>query len=102
MEASTHSPAPNREPLSGIVERVTYHNLDNGYAVLRVQVRGHRDLLTVIGHAATVSPGEHLQASGQWEVHREHGPQFRAAFMRACRPIPSKAEVSGVRADKGH
>jgi exodeoxyribonuclease V alpha subunit len=86
MEVPSNSRTPDREPLSGIVERVTYHNPDNGYAVLRVKVRGHRDLVTVTGHAATVSPGEHLQASGRWEVHREHGQQFRAAFMRAVPP----------------
>jgi hypothetical protein len=46
---------PDREPLAGLVERVTYHNPDNGYCVLRVKVRGHRDLVTVLGHAATIS-----------------------------------------------
>jgi exodeoxyribonuclease V alpha subunit len=77
---------PNREPLSGIVERVTYHNPDNGNAVLRVKIPGRRDLVTVIGHAATVALGEHLQASGRWEDHREHGQQLRATFMRAVPP----------------
>ena len=46
---------PGREPLAGLVERVTYHNPDNGYCVLRVKVRGHRDLVTVLGHAASIS-----------------------------------------------
>ena len=49
---------PDREPLAGLVERVTYHNPDNGYCVLRVQVRGHRDLVTVLGHVASISAGE--------------------------------------------
>src|ERR671921_132794 len=75
---------PDREPLAGLVERVTYHNPDNGYCVLRVQVRGHRDLVTVLGHAASISPGEFVQASGKWEVHREHGQQFRAAFLKSA------------------
>ena len=77
---------PDREPLAGLVERVTYHNPDNGYCVLRVKVRGHRDLVTVLGHAASISAGEFVQASGKWEVHREHGQQFRAAFLRAAPP----------------
>jgi exodeoxyribonuclease V alpha subunit len=47
--------AADREPLAGLVERVTYHNPDNGYCVLRVKVRGHRDLVTVLGHAASIS-----------------------------------------------
>jgi hypothetical protein len=78
--------APDREPLAGLVERVTYHNPDNGYCVLRVTVRGHRDLVTVLGHAASISAGEFIQASGKWEVHREHGQQFRAAFLKSAPP----------------
>ena len=77
---------PDREPLAGLVERVTYHNPDNGYCVLRVKVRGHRDLVTVLGHAASISAGEFVQASGKWEVHREHGQQFRAAFLKSAPP----------------
>ncbi|MBF5095408.1 ATP-dependent RecD-like DNA helicase [Azospirillum sp. INR13] len=86
LSDSTRSAAEDREPLSGLVERVTYHNPENGYCVLRVKVRGHKDLVTLVGHAASVSPGEYIQASGRWEQHREHGPQFRAAFLRAAPP----------------
>jgi exodeoxyribonuclease V alpha subunit len=56
---------PDREPLAGLVERVTYHNPDNGYCVLRVKVRGHRDLVTVLGHAASISAGEFVQGDCQ-------------------------------------
>ena len=69
----------SREPLSGLVERVTFHSTETGFCVLRVKVRGHRDLVTVLGSAAEVHAGEHIQASGQWQQHREHGLQFRAS-----------------------
>ncbi|MGA7329041.1 MAG: hypothetical protein WBX25_32275 [Rhodomicrobium sp.] len=39
------------EVLAGPVERVTFHNEENGFCVLRVNARGHKDLVTVIGHA---------------------------------------------------
>jgi exodeoxyribonuclease V alpha subunit len=48
----------DREVLAGLVERVTYHNPENGFCVLRIKARGHRDLVTVVGHAATISAGE--------------------------------------------
>lgn len=64
----------------------TYDNPENEYAVLRGKVRGHRDLVTVLGHAASVQPGEWIHASGTWEVHREHGQQFRAAFLKTAQP----------------
>jgi hypothetical protein len=47
-----------REVLAGLVERVTFHNAENGFCVLRAKARGHRDLVTVVGHAATISAGE--------------------------------------------
>jgi ATP-dependent exoDNAse (exonuclease V) alpha subunit len=78
---------PEREPFSGLVERVTYHNADNGWAVLRVKARGHRDLVTVVGHVAAISPGEFIQASGRWTTHRDHGQQFAADFLKAAPPM---------------
>jgi exodeoxyribonuclease V alpha subunit len=78
--------ARDREPLSGIVERVTFHSSETGFCVLRVKVRGHRDLVTVLGSAADIHTGEYVQASGRWERHREHGMQFRALFLQVTAP----------------
>jgi exodeoxyribonuclease V alpha subunit len=74
------------ETLAGLVERVTFHNPDNGFCVLRVKARGQRDLVTVVGHAPTISAGEFVQASGTWVNDRSHGPQFKASFLRAAPP----------------
>jgi exodeoxyribonuclease V alpha subunit len=86
----TPEPAPAasgaREVLAGLVERVTYHNPENGFCVLRVKARGQRDLVTVIGHAAAIAAGEFVQASGAWVNDRTHGLQFKAAFLRAAPP----------------
>src|SRR6266700_2862056 len=82
-------PAPvpsDREVLAGLVERVTFHNEENGFCVLRAKARGHRDLVTVIGHAATISAGEWITASGEWVNDHTHGQQFKARFMRTSAP----------------
>ena len=50
----------NQEVLAGLVERITYHNAENGFCVLRAKVRGHRDVVTVVGHAATIAAGERI------------------------------------------
>ena len=76
----------DKEYLSGIVERVTYHNPENGFCVLRLKVQGHKDLVTVIGSAPSISPGEYIQSSGNWHNDRTHGLQFKAAFLRAMPP----------------
>ncbi len=51
--------------MAGLVERVTYHNPENGFCVLRTKARGHRDLVTVVGRAAMVGAGEWSTASGE-------------------------------------
>jgi hypothetical protein len=54
-----------QEVLAGLVERVTFHNAENGFCVLRAKARGHRELVTVIGHAAIISAGEWITAMGE-------------------------------------
>jgi len=68
------------------VERVTYHNPENGFCVLRVKARGQRDLVAVVGHAAVVSAGEFISATGWWTTDREHGLQFKAAQVATTQP----------------
>jgi exodeoxyribonuclease V alpha subunit len=72
--------------LAGLVERVTYHNVENGFCVLRAKVRGHRDVVTVVGHAATIAAGEWITVSGCWVNDRTHGQQFKARFLRTSPP----------------
>src|ERR1700726_1280618 len=80
LESST------QEVLAGLVERVTYHNSENGFCVLRAKVRGRRDVVTVVGHAATIAAGEWVTASGEWVNDRTHGQQFKARFLRTSPP----------------
>ena len=74
------------EVLAGLVERVTFHNPENGFCVLRLKARGHRDLVTTVGHAAMISAGEWVTASGEWTNDRTHGQQFRARFLKTSAP----------------
>src|ERR1700716_2826751 len=75
-----------QEVLAGPVERVTFHNAENGFCVLRIKARGHRELITVIGHAAVIAAGEWVTASGEWVNDRTHGQQFKSRFMRTSAP----------------
>ena len=76
------------EVLAGLVERVTFHNEDNGFCVLRVKARGKREPITVVGHAAVISAGEF--ASGEWANDRTHGVQFRARFLKTMPPTTTE------------
>ncbi len=57
-----------------------------GFCVVRVKARGHRELVTLVGHAAAISAGEWITASGNWINDRTHGQQFKAQFLRASAP----------------
>ena len=78
-------PSP-RERLAGAVERVTFHSEESGFCVLRVKVRGQQDLVTVVGNAAAVSPGEYIEAQGLWVNDRQHGLQYRADQLQVVPP----------------
>ena len=75
-----------KEVLAGIVERVTFHNSDNGFCVLRIQARGHRNLVTVVGHSATISAGEWITATGEWINDHTHVHSFERTFSKHHRP----------------
>ena len=74
------------EVLSGAVERVTFHSEETGFCVLRVKVRGHRDLETVVGATPTITPGEYVECAGWWVTNRTHGLQFKTVHLRVVPP----------------
>ena len=81
---------PDRELLAGQVERVTFRSEESGFVVLRVRVRGRHDAATVVGHAAAVSAGEEVRASGSWTNDPKHGPQFRAETLTTVAPTSAE------------
>ncbi len=50
---ATHIASKDRDPLSGLVERGKFHSPETGFCVLRIKIRGHRELVTVLGSAAS-------------------------------------------------
>ena len=82
----TREPKRTIESVSGLIERVTFFSEESGFAVLKVKVKGRRDLVTVIGNLPSVSPGEWLTAEGHWVQNREHGFELRAQKLSAVPP----------------
>ncbi|MEE4240252.1 MAG: AAA family ATPase, partial [Desulfopila sp.] len=76
-----------REKLRGIVQRVTYHNPENGWSVLKVQSYGSMgDLLTVIVHQTKVFAGATMEFHGNWVDHPQFGRQFKATHAIEKKP----------------
>ncbi|MBM6583515.1 ATP-dependent RecD-like DNA helicase [Microvirga sp. BT689] len=78
------------EHLVGSIERVTFHNDETGFCVLRVKARGHRKPVVVVGHAPSVAIGEVVEASGGWLHDRNHGVQFRASELMTAAPTTAE------------
>jgi exodeoxyribonuclease V alpha subunit len=74
------------EQLHGTVERITYYNEQNGFAVLRVAVPRSNELLTVVGTIPQLSVGEDIDCSGYWFNDSNYGLQFKAQHIQVTLP----------------
>lgn len=73
------------DELSGVVDRVVFHNSENGYAVFVLQVKG-TDNVTVKGNIPTIQPGQQVNLSGAWVMHPKFGKQFEAKTCTSTIP----------------
>ena len=87
MSSGTEQNTPgNPEALRGQVEGITFHNEENGYCVLRLKVRDSRELITLVGHVASITAGETIEALGLWVNDARFGQQFRANSLHVVPP----------------
>ncbi|WP_287125926.1 AAA family ATPase [Desulfobacter sp.] len=80
------------EVLKGVVDRVTFHNPDNGWSILKVlpfDRPGSRE--TVVVHQTTVFAGATMEFEGEWTVHPKFGRQFKAVHAREQKPATASA-----------
>ena len=92
MTATSAQPRVPTEEIAGLVERVTFFNPESGFAVLRVQVRGEREPVTILGSLPSVSAAEWLTAEGWWVRDKEHGLQFKAKILKTIPPTTSEGD----------
>ena len=80
-----------REIVEGTIRSVVYHNDENGYTVLHVEIPSEFELarnpeITIVGKAQAVWEGEEVKAEGQWVSDKVHGRQFKAATLTCVAP----------------
>ncbi len=81
-----------QETLKGVVDRVTFHNSDNGWSILRVEPfdnPGNQE--TVVVHQTKVFAGATMEFQGTWMVHPKYGRQFQARLARETKPATAAA-----------
>ena len=79
--------------MTGTLERVVFHNPDNGYTVLRLNVKDKADLVTVVGNLHEPQPGVSLKIWGRWVSHARFGEQFQMDRYETVLP----ATETGIR-----
>lgn len=66
------------------IQRVTFHNPETGYSVVRAAVDGEPSNVTLCGTMHGVREGQAFQLTGLWEQHAHYGEQLA---IRDCEPI---------------
>ena len=79
------------ETIEGTIKSVVFHNEENGYTVLHVELPSEFELakapeITIVGKAQAVWEGEDVKAEGQWVNDKVHGRQFKAETLTCIAP----------------
>jgi exodeoxyribonuclease V alpha subunit len=79
------------DQLEGTIERITFHNEENGYTVARLLPEGGRDVITILGNFSNPVVGESLICHGTWTRHAQWGRQMQVARYEVVRPATAFA-----------
>lgn len=76
------------EELSGVIERVTFYNENNGFCVIKIQSTStkFKNLITVVGSSCSITVGEYAHCYGNWIKDKIHGLQFQAKKINLTKP----------------
>jgi exodeoxyribonuclease V alpha subunit len=80
------------DTLRGIIERITYHNEENGYTVAQLTPDGAGYTVPVIGNMLGLNVGESVLLTGAWVAHAQYGRQFKVEQVRTVLP----ATIAGL------
>ena len=70
----------------GFIDRLTYHNPENGYTIARLVVEGQRERIAIVGAIASIQEGESVEVEGAWTNHPKYGKQFKVEHYKAVYP----------------
>lgn len=79
--------------LEGHLERITYYNPENHFAIATFRPLKSENTIAVLGTLPNPNPGEKLKITGTWEIHRRYGEQLRIQTAEVVLP----ATVDGIK-----
>lgn len=74
--------------IKGVVDSIIYHNSENGYSVIELNVAGNG--ITAVGAMPTITEGTTLELTGEMGFNNKYGEQFKIASARIV--IPTDCE----------
>lgn len=77
--------------IKGVVERLTFHNKENAWTVLKFKQSNKLISITVTVHQTHIFPGASLELTGTWQTHHKHGQQFVATKVVELKPASVNA-----------
>ena len=83
-----------KEKISGVIEKITYQNEENGYTVCQIAAQSTEydgELITLVGTMPLINVGELINAEGEWSFHRTFGRQFMVEYFEKELPTDSVA-----------
>jgi len=81
------------EQINGYIERITFHNSENGYTVAQLQQDKKSSLVCIVGYLPGIQPGETIRCYGAWKNHLVHGRQFEIANYQ----VEAPADLIGIK-----
>ena len=80
------------EKINCVIERITYHNDQNGYSVIKVSAKGYSDIIAAVGVIPEAHVGSVFNLYGYWKNDPKYGQQF--CFQRCEETLP--ATIHGI------
>lgn len=74
------------EEIFGCIERIVYHNDENGFTIAQLKEEKKKDLTCIVGYTPGLQPGMTLRCKGEWKKHLVHGNQFEIKESSQAEP----------------
>lgn len=81
------------DEIVGHIERLTFHNTENGYTVAQLKMPRQNDLVCIVGSMPGIQPGETIRCQGTWRQHLVYGKQFCIVTHN----VEAPADVLGIK-----
>ena len=78
--------------ISGMVERITYKNTEDGFMVIKIKTKGNRQMITSTRYMWGLYQGSVVRLYGSWEEDKKYGRQFKVSKYEEMLP----ATVYGI------